>query len=212
MDPDFWEQRWASGLIGFHEGTVNRFLRRFVERLGAPSSVYVPLCGKTVDLDFLAARGFRVTGSELVARAVVDYFAERGEIPEPQREGDAVIYESGSVRIVCGDALALAPDAPFDAIYDRAALIALPEATRSRYASRQKALLSSGGRILLVTLEHDAPSGPPFAVDEAEVERLFGDAFEIHPLAHEDVLAQSQNLTQKGATRVVERAYLLVRR
>jgi hypothetical protein len=70
--------------------------------------------------------------------------------------------------------------------------------------------------VLLVTLEHDAmsdgaPAGPPFSIERDEVDRLYASAFAITELESEDVLADSKNLVSKGATRAVERAYVLQR-
>ena len=117
MDEAFWQNRWVAGQIGFHEGKPNRFLLRFLDRLGAPGTVFVPLCGKSVDLDTLAARGFRVTGCEIVERAVTDYFDERGVAPSITRQTDREIYEIGPVRLVRGDVLTYEPEERFDAVF-----------------------------------------------------------------------------------------------
>lgn len=212
MEPSFWQGRWDAQQIGFHEGKPNRFLERYADRLGG-GSVLVPLCGKSADLDALAARRFEVMGIELIERAVLDYFGERGEVPTPERLDGAEIFSARGVTVVRGDALTCPlPRPTFDALFDRAALIALPREMRPRYAARTVELLRAGGRILLVTLEHDAPSGPPFDVSQGEVEELYAGSCTLEELTFEDVLSESANLVAKGATRVGERVYLLEKR
>jgi len=220
MHASFWNERWQAGQIGFHEGAPNRFLRRFAERLEPAQSVFVPLCGKAVDLDALAAAGKRVVGSELVPLAAQQYFAERGLAPRVRSTGFGEVHESpsgangaGSVAIVVGDVFRFELEGPpFDAIYDRAALVALEPSTRVRYAEKLTSLLADGGRILLVAFDHDAAGGPPHSVPQGEIERLFGDAFAIEPLASEDLADEAARWRERGATRVREEAYLLVRR
>jgi thiopurine S-methyltransferase len=216
MQSEFWHDRWTQGQIGFHEGIPNRFLTRFAERLGpAGASVFVPLCGKTVDLDALAARGLRVTGCELVERAVEDYFRERDEQPTRAQHGAFSLVSSPtrSVRIAVGDVFAFVnPDGPFDAVYDRAALVALAPADRDRYAKTLAASLVPGGVVLLVAMEHDLGSGPPFSVQREDVDLAFGSDFIVEELACEDAADARARFIDRGASYARERASLLTRR
>src|SRR5690606_31845898 len=63
----------------------------------------------------------------------------------------------------------------FDAIYDRAAIVALPQAMRDAYAAHCQGLLEPGARILMITIFYDqsAMEGPPFSVDDETVRRLY---------------------------------------
>jgi len=177
MNPDFWQSRWREGRIGFHEGAPNAFLRAHLAALGASRRVFVPLCGKTEDLAFLAAHGHTVVGLELVEDAVRAFFAEHGLTPTVTPRGALTEYASGPITLLAGDVFAATPAllGPVDALYDRAALIALPEALRVRYAAHLRALLPRGADGLLVTVEYpqEAMEGPPFSVPEVEVRRLF---------------------------------------
>ncbi len=177
MNPDFWLSRWREGRIGFHEGAPNAFLRAHLAALGASRRVFVPLCGKTEDLAFLAAHGHTVVGVELVEDAVRAFFAEHGLAPAVTSRGALTEYASGPITLFVGDVFAATPAllGPVDALYDRAALIALPEALRVRYAAHLRGLLPRGADGLLVTVEYppEAMEGPPFSVPEAEVLRLF---------------------------------------
>jgi len=172
MDPQFWIDRWSEGKIGFHEGKPNAFLDEFATRL-AGTRVLVPLCGKTVDLAFLAAHGHEVVGIELVEDAVRAFFAEHDLVPTVMRRGPLAIYTAGTITVIAGDLFAVGRDdvGPIDAIYDRAALIALPPELRARYVAHLRTLAPAATPVLLVTLEYpqELMEGPPHSVPEAEV-------------------------------------------
>jgi thiopurine S-methyltransferase len=178
MQPDFWHQRWASNQIGFHESQANPLLIAHFDALQLPRAarVFVPLCGKTLDMDWLLARGHRVVGVELSPLAVAQLF-ERFDGPSTSRRVGALeCRSSGNLEVFIGDILELSAGAlgPVDAVYDRAAMIALPPGMRPRYARHVQAL-TAGAPQLLVTLEYDQSlvDGPPFSVPSAEVRRLY---------------------------------------
>lgn len=177
MEPAFWRARWASGQLGFHEGRPNALLARHAGALGEGRRVLVPLCGKAHDLAFLAERGHQVVGVELVEDAVRAFFAERGVTPEVAPRGPFTAYAAGAITLLAGDVFAATPAllGGVDALYDRAALIALPPEVRPRYAAHLGALLPAGATGLLVTLEYDPAlrAGPPFAVPPDEVRALY---------------------------------------
>lgn len=187
MDAQFWHDRWQSSRIGFHQQQVNGHLRRCWQQLGvaAQCEVLVPLCGKSLDMHWLAERGHPVAGFELSPLAVRDFFREAGVTPQQQSLHHFQCWQARGISLYQGDffqAESLARR--FDAAYDRAALIALPEALRLSYAGLLARLLRPGAAMLLVTLDY-APvqhEAPPFAVNEAEVYRLFGDDFDIELL------------------------------
>lgn len=214
MEPEFWHQRWASNQIGFHEGQVNAYLVRHYAQLGlAPGeTVFVPLCGKSVDLRWLADQGAHVVGVELSPIAVESFFAEQGLTPRTSKEGAFAVWESGPIRLLCGDYFALAPAdlAGVHALYDRAALIALPHERRADYVTHLDRLLPGARRTLLVTLEYpqEQMQGPPFSVAEREVHSLFAGA-RIERLGIHDVLADNPRFREKGLTRLLECAYRL---
>jgi len=212
MESEFWHQRWASNQIGFHEGQVNAYLARHYAHLGlAPGeTVFVPLCGKSVDLRWLADQGARVLGVELSPIAVESFFAEQGLTPRTRKEAAFTVWESGPIRLLCGDYFALAPAdlAGVHAVYDRAALIALPPERRADYVAHLDRLLPGARRTLLITLEYpqEQMQGPPFSVAEREVRTLFTSA-RIERLGGQDVLADHPRFRDKGLTRLLECAY-----
>ena len=212
MEPEFWHQRWASNQIGFHEDQVNAYLTRHYADLGlAPGeTVFVPLCGKSVDLRWLADQGARVVGVELSPIAVESFFAEQGLTPRTRKEGAFLVWESGRIRVLCGDYFALAASdlAGVHVVYDRAALIALPPERRADYVAHLDRLLPGAHRTLLITLEYqqEQMQGPPFSVAEREVHSLFASA-RVERLGVQDVLADNSRFREKGLTRLLECAY-----
>ena len=217
MQPDFWHNRWANQLIGFHQQQVNPHLQQYWPVLGlAPGArVLVPLCGKSLDMAWLAAQGHGVLGVELSERAVSDFFIEHGLEPQVSQQGEFKVYRSEGIELWCGDFFALTPTdaAGCTGLYDRAAIIALPASMRERYVAHLQALLPSPGQGLLITLDYDqaVTEGPPFAVLDDEVQRLFGAQWQVSSLAVDDVLAQSPRFIKAGAGRLLERAYRLQR-
>jgi len=192
MDAQFWHDRWQEGRLGFHEGRVNRMLEAHVGALGlAPGQrIFLPLCGKAVDIPWLLSRGYRVAGAELSEIAVRELFAGMEVRPEVSETGALRRYAADGIDIFAGDIFDLTADmlGPVDAVYDRAALVALPEEMRRRYAAHLAALTARAPQ-LLVTFEYDqaAMDGPPFCVTEDEVARCHGARYAIEVLADAEV-------------------------
>ena len=211
MEPEFWHQRWAAGQIGFHQRKVNPYLiRHWPELHLAPgSAVLVPLCGKSHDLRWLAEQGHAVMGVELSRDAVAAFFAEQGLIPDVSQAGAFEVWRSGRITVWCGDFFALtANDTQHcTALYDRAALIALPPAMRLRYQAHLARLLVQGAG-LIVTLDYPQAQlpGPPFAVAEDEVRDGFP-AWRVEVVQREDILAQSPKFIEAGVDRLEECVY-----
>ncbi|MBT8100837.1 MAG: thiopurine S-methyltransferase [Gammaproteobacteria bacterium] len=165
-----WLERWQEGRIGWHEPAGNRNLQ---EHWAATSRhVLVPLCGKTPDLLWLEEQGNAVVGVELSAVAARDFFLDNQlafSIDDAQAATRYVAVDR-KISIVCGDYFEFS-DAPFDAIYDRAALIALPRDQRPAYAAHTRSLLTANAYQMLVSLEYDQSlvKGPPYAVFADEV-------------------------------------------
>ncbi len=191
MHKDFWLERWQSDQLGWHRQDVNPLLIEHWQNLGLDpdARVFVPLCGKSLDMGYLAAQGHRVLGCELSAIAVRAFFDEAGIAYEPRQAGRFVCHQGGAVGILQGDVFDL--DAhhlcAVDAVYDRGALIALPREMRLAYARLLKGALPERARSLLLTLEYDQTriEGPPFSVPTDEVHAIYGDACEVALLREE---------------------------
>ena len=183
MERSFWDARWSQNQIGFHEAKPNAHLEQHVARLGPSGVVFVPLCGKAEDLAWLAARGHRVIGVEWVDEAVRAFFSEHGLTPTQSSDGKLKRYEAGGVTLYSGDFFALESKhlADVTAVYDRAALIALPPELRSKYMQHLRGLVAPGTRGLLVTVEYDQTKmgGPPFSVSEQEARAGYAPSLEL---------------------------------
>jgi len=214
----FWQERWAREQIGFHLDQVNPYLLRHWPQLGAPAAarVLVPLCGKSLDLAWLVGRGHRVLGVELAEKAVQAFFAEQELQPEVSRQGAFKVYRAGALELWCGDFFALRTEDVADclALYDRAALIALPPPMRECYAAHLTAILPSGCRGLLITLDYlqSQMDGPPFAVSDDEVQGHFAAAWQLKTLQREDVLAGNWKFIRHELKALDEVVYLLDKR
>lgn len=191
MEHSFWHDRWATNQIGFHQPAANPLLVTHYAALALPSAgrVLLPLCGKTLDIAWLLAAGYRVVGVELSELAVQQLFAELGATPRIQVLNDALQrYETGNLTVFVGDIFALNREqlGPVDAIYDRAALVALPTTLRPRYASHLTAI-SAGARQLLISFDYEQSQlpGPPFAVLAEELSKLYGQHYELQALARQ---------------------------
>lgn len=218
MHAEFWQARWSKSEIGFHQQQINPYLQRHWPALGLPegSQVLVPLCGKSLDMAWLAAQGHQVIGVELAQKAVEDFFIEHELQPQIAHRGPFTVFTAGNVAIYCGDFFTLTAEqlSGCSALYDRAALIALPTAMRSRYVKHLEAILPPATQGLLVTLDYpqEQMDGPPFAVSKQEVQRLFADAWQVQRLECCDVLGQNWRFLQRGLERLDEQVFRLHKR
>ncbi|MCO7228828.1 thiopurine S-methyltransferase [Halomonas sp. CnH100-B] len=184
-----WRQRWQEGRIGFHLEEAHSALVEHWPTLGVAegTKVLVPLCGKSLDMRWLADRGHPVLGIELAPEAIEQFLAQRSGGVSRYRQAGFEVSRQGSIELWCGDFfhLHIQQAAEVGAFYDRASLIALPPATRERYAFHLAQLIPPGAKGLLVGLTHDAgDAGPPFSVPDEEIERLMAPNFRIERLAH----------------------------
>jgi thiopurine S-methyltransferase len=218
MERDFWLERWQRNEIGFHQREINAHLQDCWPLLGlaAGSPVFVPLCGKSRDLLWLRARGHTVLGVEISSIAVRDFFSENGLVARRSRQGGFERYEADGLAILCGDffALTAADLAGVAGVYDRASLIALPPDMRGRYAGQLAAILPARAEILLVTMDYPQTqmSGPPFAVRENEVHRLYAAHYDVTQLYTRDILAENPRFRERGLDSLTEQVYRLTPR
>ncbi len=216
MHPDFWHERWAENQIGFHQSTPTPLLLKHWEALGVPADarVFVPLAGKSLDMSWLASQGHRVLGVELSQLAVEQFFAEHGLQPDIRESRYGRHYAAGGIELIVGDAFGLDADLLRDcaAVFDRAALIALPPEVRLRYARELYAALPAGCRGLLVTLEYPQQEreGPPFSVPEDEVQALYAGNWQVARLERRPIAPEHPGFVA-GVSRLDTTVYELRR-
>lgn len=213
MEKDFWLERWEREEIGFHQNEVNPYLCEFWPELNLArgSMVFVPLCGKSQDMQWLHDQGHQVLGVELSAIATQAFFKENGYTPEHINKGKFDCYEANGIRISCGDFFDLSRNdlAKVSAVYDRASLIALPPEMRVRYVRHLVSILPPATQILLITVYYPQQEmqGPPFSVSSDEVEVHFRGYAEVRLLAQPDVLEQNPRFKQRGLSRLQENIF-----
>ena len=192
MEPSFWHQRWQNNEIAFHESKPNPLLLKHFHEVGVGKGrrVFLPLCGKTLDLGWLLSNGYRVAGAELSQIAIEQLFMHLGLQPEISEVGGVQQWSAKNIDIFAGDLFALTRKTlgPVDAVYDRAALVALPEQMRGRYTTHLREITATAPQ-LLIAYEYDqrAMNGPPFSVSKEEVSRHYGDTYDLKLLANADV-------------------------
>lgn len=216
MESEFWQQRWREGQIGFHLSDVNPLLRMYWPMLGLPKNarVLVPLCGKSRDLTWLSVQGYQVVGVELSELAVKAFFMEQHLRPLQRDFGHHSGHYVDGIEIWCGDFFELQPSqiGKIDAIYDRAALIALPKPMREHYVRQLRRLARRCIPQLLITLDYpqEVMEGPPFAVTPQEVQALYDLEYPtIPPPVCYDAIGSSPRYREKGLSRIAECVYLL---
>ncbi|PWN05579.1 hypothetical protein [Rhodohalobacter mucosus] len=187
MELSYWRSRWNKGNVGFHMPGGYPGLSKYWHSLPIPQppTVLVPLCGKSEDLDFLTHNASQVTGVEISETAVRSYFDERGIVPEESCSHGFSILSHENLQIWIGDFFRF-PETTgkkFDLIYDKAALIALPDAARTRYAKKIEALIAEHpkphGLLHHFEYNQEEMNGPPFSVPLTEIDSLFGSLFTI---------------------------------
>ena len=247
--------------MGWHKSEVNPHLVKNLDRLllgksgdGETSptgtSVFVPLCGKSVDLAHLAdhPRVSTVVGIDIVKDAAAEFAAEHPSLGVREVLLDGCTADEQGTDLVCDDAASggdsgptvqgdditflvgdlfefldmdpvaraehtsLRSDAPddrpaqdglFDAVYDRASMIAVHPSLRGKYASQMGDVLRPGGTMLLVTIDRRETSsdeakrdGPPFSINEAEVRKLYGGQGWVESVS---LLEEVDDLTRDGS-------------
>ncbi len=225
MQKQFWHDKWQADQIGFHLESAHPLLQKYHAQVFAKQqTVFVPLCGKSKDLTLLEQQGYQVIGNELSEKAVQDFYAENyplapsklasvGSKSKPKSEvtnpSELIQYSLDGVSIFQGDFFQLEKEQLVNvhAIYDRAALIALPKAMRIDYVAHLKTLFNSA-HLLLITLEYEQSKmdGPPFSLSRSEVDTLFNFA-QINLLYSKDIIDKEPRFKSKGLTTFIETAY-----
>lgn len=189
MHTDFWHQRWQNQQIGFHLDHINPLLRDYFSHLNLKRGdrILLPLCGKTLDIHWLLAQEIAVVGVELSDIAVTSLFAELGLQPVITQYGNMSHFKCDQIEIWNGDFFALNAEhiGHVNAVYDRAALIALPAEMRVSYC-QQLMQISAHARQLLISVDYDQSidAGPPFAVNQDEICAHYGEHFNVALLAN----------------------------
>ncbi len=217
MEREFWLERWEKNQLGWHLSDTNPMLARYWGALDVTrgAGVFVPLCGKSLDMRYLESLGHTVVGVELSEAAIQAYFEERGEQPSRDELFYLVRYEGPQTTIYCGDFFDLhAPDIlGIRAVYDRGALIALPPSVREKYVDHMLRIVPEHAHILLIALEYDQSriSGPPHAVSESEIVSLYSPRCRVELLDRVATSELPPRFVEAGVEGAAETVYHIVK-
>lgn len=204
MEISYWQSRWRKDKTGWHLNKVYPLLPKFWPSLTlkAGAQVLVPLCGKSLDMRWFVEEGFKVTGIEASEKALHEFMNNYPGLFVSRQKYGCSIFRSEDIELWQGNFLSLPPKAlpSFDAVYDKAALVALPKQMRKVYAQKVLECCNSGTQILLQSFEYnqDEMGGPPFSVDEQEIQQLYGDQFELTLLYKESKIELLNKFQRRG--------------
>jgi thiopurine S-methyltransferase len=212
MEKDFWIQKWGKKDIGFHQKEVNAHLKTNLEKLSLKKGdrVFLPLCGKTLDIAWLLSQGYRVVGAELVETAIQELFSELKIKPQIIQINNFKHYFAENIDIFVGDIFELTKEilGSVDAVYDRAALVALPEMLREKYTMHLLQITDRAPQLLVVyEYNQSEMPGPPFSIKEEEVRQHYANSYQIKRIASIDVPGG-----MKGQIPAKENVWLLEKR
>ncbi|XP_028452741.1 probable thiopurine S-methyltransferase isoform X1 [Perca flavescens] len=199
-----WEERWQEDRIGFHQPHVHPMLKNNIDKVLAGRAevrFFFPLCGKAVDMKWLADMGHSVVGVEISEKAIKQFFEENNmtynEEPVPAIPG-AKVFKCSERNISLYQCdlynFSSSIESQFGAIWDRGSLVAINPRDREKYAALIISLMAKDCRYLLDTLLYNPElyEGPPFLVPNEQVNSLFGNSCDIELLSSLDALTERQ--------------------
>lgn len=193
MEAKFWNNKWAKNEIGFHNAQANPLLVENFRHLALPSHsrVFIPLCGKTLDIHWLLANGYKVVGAELSQSAIEQLFSELSLTPTITRLAKLKRYRAENIDIYVGDIFEITRETlgVVHAIYDRAALVALPEPMRTDYTRHLINITDTAPQLLIKFFyDQSVMNGPPFAIKDTMVAQYYEDHYALEKLCRIDVV------------------------
>lgn len=216
MEHEFWHEAWAKAdQPGWQQKEINPYLQRHWAASGAMAdeAVFVPLCGRSLDLAWLREYGHHVIGIDLSIAALRAFCKQQSIDATCERDGALTVFRAPGWMLYAGDFFKLQAEhlVRVSRVYDRAALIALPPPMRRSYADHLHKILPGGSEMLTITIayEQDEMKGPPFSVPESEVEDLYGQDYEIKILESNSGPDQVGNLAARGLSTLTETCRLL---
>nr|CAB3267192.1 thiopurine S-methyltransferase-like [Phallusia mammillata] len=209
-----WDNKWKAEKTMWHRNEVHVDLLKH-EKLLDTGRIFLPLCGKSVDLKYLAEKGHEVVGLEFSEKACDDFFQENGLQFTKRKLVDFAFfqYEAKELKITIfqGDMFDANKSllGSFDAIWDRGSFVAINESDRPKYAKILCNILKPTGKVLLNSFTYDSTEfgGPPHSADRETVEKVFGSTFKVTFLDSYDYLRPQ--LKARGITKMIASNYIL---
>jgi thiopurine S-methyltransferase len=209
MEASFWHQKWERNEIAFHQNEANPLLIKYFSALSLAEGrrIFIPLCGKTHDIAWLLTHDYCVAGAELSKVAIDQLFAELGITPKISSIGKLEHYSATNIDIYVGNIFDLSSDllGLVDAIYDRAALVALPLEMRKQYTKHLMQITDKAPQLLIsYVYDQSMIDGPPFSISKEEVNQHYADSYDLTHIASADVSGG-----MKGKCAAIENVWLL---
>lgn len=207
MKHEFWHDKWQKNEIGFHLNQPHSLLVKYIDSLNLEKNnrIFLPLCGKSLDIHWLLAQGYHLIGIDLSPIAIEELISELA-IPFTERKLEKLThYHHPQIDLFVGDFFELTSSniGKIDAIYDRAALVALPEEMRTDYAQHLMQI-SNQATQLLISFEYDQSvmAGPPFSISPQQLKDYYSKQYQLQ-------LLDSQTELLKGKVNAEEKIWLL---
>ena len=172
--PDFWETRYRGGVTPWDAGSVPPKLARWLRGQPPGLRVLVPGCGSAYEVQLFAERGDDVLGIDFSAAAIEIAQRRLGKHAARLRKADFFMFDAE----------------PFDLVYERTFLCALPRRDWQRYAARMAELTRPGGLLAGFFFFDDNDRGPPFGTSARQLHALLEPAFE---LTHDEPVPAEQS-------------------
>lgn len=146
--PDFWDTRYRGGVTPWDAAGVPARLAAWLATEPKPLRVLIPGCGTGYEVRAFHERGHDVLAIDFSDAALEAARRELGILGGLIQKADFFNFEAE----------------PFDLVYERALLCALPRARWSDWARRMAELLRPGGRLAGFYYIDDNTRGPPFGI------------------------------------------------
>ena len=210
-----WHSHWTRKTPGFHEGRVNTYLQQFLPsyHLQPGDRIFMPLCGKAVDILWLSLQGFRVIGVELSKVAIESFFEESALDFAKVQHGKLVKYEAPNITLYLGDFMDIQADhlTGCKLVYDRASIVAIESFNRGVYKRKILEIIPAGIPMLLVTLDYNQKmmKGPPFSVPVSDIKQLYQPEYRLELLQTSEQIAERPKWRDLGLQSLLESALRL---
>lgn len=162
--PDFWCKRFDAGTTPWDAGCTPAAFARFIAAQEKPLNTLIPGCGSAWEAVHLAEAGWPVTALDFSPVAVNKARQILGNTP---------------VTLICDDFFSFQPAMPYQLIYERAFLCALPRKLWADWGRRVAELLPQGGLLAGFFFICDQPKGPPFGIAQSQLDELLAANFEL---------------------------------
>jgi SAM-dependent methyltransferase len=161
---EFWDARYAAGETPWDFHGVPAALKIFLKTSQA-GRVLIPGCGAGYEVRAFHEAGCKVTGIDFSVVAIERARAELGALAGRIVQSDFFTHDFGS--------------RPFDVIYERTFLCALPPDLWTAYVNRMAHLLRRGGKLVGIFLYGEQAEPPPYPLTQEKARELFKEKFSL---------------------------------